>query len=1007
MGLKRHGSSRSSRRFALLLAAGLVAVLLVGLGARPHRAAAAAPLTLTPPTTGSVAASSQDSLVVKSDGTLWAWGSNSYGELGLGNELPCVIPTQVGTDSDWAQVSGGYTVTLALKKDGTLWAWGDDFWHQDGLGGANVTNTPQKIGTDTDWAAVAVGGYACAALKQDGSLYTWGAGSAGELGQGATTLDATTPTKVDGNSYKAIACGLDYLLAVRADGTLWACGDNADGELGLGKKDAIMHGTFAQVGADNDWQTVAAGSAASYAIKTDGTLWAWGGNADGELGDGTTLDRAAPVRVGSANDWSSIAASVEYACGVQTDGSLWAWGYNSYGEVGLSAVGAVTSPRRIGSLTTWATAGAGPDHLVALTSSDTFGSCGSNSYGQTGIGYADYRTLPEQLGTVGGWATVDAGLSHAAAIRTDGTLWTWGYNGWGELGLGDVNVPNTNAPTQVGADAWTAVSCGDNTDGGFTLGIEADGTLWSWGANDAGQLGLGDQGQDTYRLSPTQVGRRSDWVAVAASDGVGDVGRGLYGAGPFVDFGLALTGSGQLYAWGNNLHGQLGLGDQTTRLRPVEVPCPDGVWTKVAAGDDYAMAITSNGALYAWGDNTNGQLGLGDTSAESTPTRVGTSSGWLDVACGSGRDGAHTVAVKEDGVSGQGTLWAWGDNEVGQLGLGDRTSTLVPTQVGVDADWVQAACGAYYGDDYSMARKADGSIWEFGGNYRGELGQGDYAAQVTPAKVTTEKVAAGVAPPPAVWSTMAAGSNSFAIMPDGTLWGWGDNDLGQLGLGDQLTFPSANIFSILDYVDTTAPDASATGGIVTAGSPRADAGALGATPAWSNKAVTVTFKASDPGAGAASAGVSRVEYSLTGGIAWKMAASVKVTKNGATHVLYRAVDRVGNHSILGDNQVRIDTLRPNPAASHPASVRRGAYAKLRFRVADIRAMPTCAVTLVIKNARGKILKTARLGQLKTNAELSYRFRCSFARGTYRFFVYARNLAGSSQSKVASNRLIVK
>jgi alpha-tubulin suppressor-like RCC1 family protein len=1004
-----HGSSRSPRRLVALLGAGLALALLVGLGAVSGRAGAASVRLALAAPVGNVVASSQDSLVVKSDGTLWAWGADANGELGLGDELPRVIPTQVGGDSDWAQVSGGSSVTLALKQDGTLWAWGTDFSHQDGLGGGAVTSTPQRVGSDSDWAAISVGGDSCAALKQDGSLYTWGVSSSGALGQGAATLDVTTPTKIAdsaGDSFKAISCGSDFLLAVADNGTLWACGANTDGQLGLGAGDAGSHGTLTQVGGAT-WQSVAAGNDTAYAIATDGSLWGWGSNRQAKLGDGTSVDRAAPVRIGASGGWTSVAASTDYACGVKSDGTLWAWGHNSYGEVGVSAVGTVITPQRIGALATWVRAAAGPDHLLALTASDTFGSCGSNSYGQTGIGYADYRTLPEQLGTAGGWRTADAGLGHAAAIRTDGTLWTWGRNARGELGLGGVGSASVNAPTQVGAATWKAVSCGDNTNAGFTLGIRSNGTLWSWGANDAGQLGLGSKGKANDRLSPTQVGTRSDWLAVAASDGVGDVGRHLWGAGDYLDFGLALNSSHQLYAWGDDSRGQLGLGDHVTRLRPVLVPCPDGVWLKVAAGDDYVVALTSNHTLYAWGDDTSAQLGLGATSAVTVPTRVGADSGWLDVACGSGRDGAHTVAIKGDPATGRGTLWAWGDNEVGQLGLGTRTPAAAPTQVGADADWVQVSCGASYGDDYTMARKADGSIWEFGGNYRGELGQGDYVQQITPVRVATEKVAAGVTPPTAVWTTMASGCNSFAIRPDGTLWGWGDNDLGQLGLGDQLSYAATPVFSILDFVDTTAPNVGATGGTTLAGASRADAGVLGATTAWAKKAVVVRFKASDPGTGAASAGVSRVECSLTGGVSWKMDGWIRVTKNGATRVLYRAVDRVGHDSLVGENLVRIDTLHPRPVASHPASVRRGAFVRLRFRVADIKAMPTCAVTLVVRNARGKVVKAVRLGQKKTNAELGYRFRCRFAKGAYRFFVSARNLAGNAQSKIASNRLTVR
>ena len=647
--------------------------------------------------------------------------------------------------------------------------------------------------------------------------------------------------------------------------------------------------------------------------------------------------------------------------------------------------------------------------LLALTDNDLFGVCGSNSYGQTGVGYPDYRTLPEQVGTVGGWTAVDSGIGHSAAIRSDGTLWTWGRNSWGELGDNDQVDGSVNAPVQV-AGSWKAVSCGDNTQSGFTLGVMTDGTLWSWGSNFVRQLGLGDT---DYRYVPVQVGTRSDWVAVAASDGVGDIS----GSNRLLDFGLGLTSSGQLYAWGDNDDGQLGQGDTAAHTHLVEVTCPDATaqWSAIAAGDDYAMAITTKGELYGWGDNSSAQLGLGAgaDALVTTPTRVGAASDWLTVACGSGGWGSHTVGVREGSTPGQGSLWAWGENNIGQLGNGTSSYTPVstPTQVGSGTDWQQVACGCTYGDDFTMGHKTDGSVWEFGGNYRGELGQGDYENQYTPIQVTTVKTPAGVTAPSATWTTTAAGCNCFGVMADGSLWAWGDNEWGQLGLGDQLSFPSANVFSILDYDDTTPPDASATGGSPApvpqiAGAGATAKAALGASTGWSSKAVTVTLGASDPNSGTASSGISRVQYSVTGGIAWKMGRSVKVSRNGVTTLLYRAVDRVGNASDLQARAVRVDTTHPRPFAKHAAAVHRGSYVTLHVGATDIKAMPTCALTLVFRNAAGHVVLTKHLGQKATNKDIRYRFRCGLARGTYRFYVYATNLAGLKQLKTASNRLTV-
>jgi alpha-tubulin suppressor-like RCC1 family protein len=633
---------------------------------------------------------------------------------------------------------------------------------------------------------------------------------------------------------------------------------------------------------------------------------------------------------------------------------------------------------RIGTATSWSDVGVGTYHTVAVTTAatgDQFAACGGNAYGQLGLGYSFYRPSPEQVGTIGGWAQVDASLSHAAGVRDDHSLWTWGYDIDGGLG----GSGGINAPARVGYDAdWASVSCGAYTDSNYTMAIKTGGTLWAFGDNDAGQLGLGDRQE---RLVPTQVGADADWAVVAASDGVGSHGRtdDLHPDYTLDDHTLAIRTDGSLWAWGANDHGQLGVGGGD-RLSPTRVDMATD-WADVACGDDYSAGLKTDGTLWVWGRNQFGQLGTIDLVGKNVPTQVMAGDTFTAFACGAGRDGSHMLAVKSDG-----TLWGWGSNGTGELARGSAYPALIlpPTQLVAGTGWKSVACGSYYGDNFSLATKTTGEIWAWGGNYRGQLGNGDF--------VTVLDWPLG--PSSAGWDSVMSGSNSFALKGDGTLWAWGDNAYGQLGLGDLAASPSTAVYPLQDFVDSADPTVS---GSTVAAVAKAAGGARGAG-GWTRTARTVKVSASDAGSG-----VGRAQISLTGGVSYLTRSSVTV-RNGDVTVYVRAIDRMGNTSdekYLG--RWKIDTTKPKPAALG-ASVKRGPTAKLRYRIADYSP---CTVKIAVKNARGKIVKTLTIRGARPMSWRAASFRCTLAKGKYRFFVTATDSVGYKQTKTAVGKLVVK
>jgi alpha-tubulin suppressor-like RCC1 family protein len=337
---------------------------------------------------------------------LYSWGYNSSGELGLGNTTYYSSPKQVGALTDWLDIAAGYAHTLAIKTNGTLWAWGNASGGRLGLGNATNYSSPKQVGALTNWKQVSCGGGNSAAVKTDGTLWTWGLNGSGQLGLGNTT-NYSSPKQVGaltGWAFVSIFGGQAY--AIKTDGTLWSWGQPAGvGALGLGNN--TYYSSPKQVGALTNWATVTGLQYAAAAIKTDGTLWAWGYNNNGQLGTGNNINRSSPVQVGALTNWLRISGGNYQNVAVKTDGTLWSWGQNNYGQLGLGSSGPyIASPNQVGALTNWSVPSSGYNMSSCLKTNGTFWTWGSNFAGQLGQGNTTDRSSPVQVGALTGWGKV-------------------------------------------------------------------------------------------------------------------------------------------------------------------------------------------------------------------------------------------------------------------------------------------------------------------------------------------------------------------------------------------------------------------------------------------------------------------------------------------------------------------------------------------------------------------------------------------------------------------------
>ena len=720
-----------------------------------------------------------------STNTLFVWGNNLYSQ--TGTPYSRYIPRQIGTGTDWSSLVGAswynYSGIPSYVTDpthdaaifslglrgGQLWAWGGNMY-TGALGLSDVVprSEPTQVGSLSTWSNVAIGAgqYAnelvCAGVTSDGKLWTWGYGGYGSLGRGVATEARSSPTQVGAlTNWSKISSGGYHMAAVKTDGTLWTWGRGTHGMLGSGA--VASRSSPVQVGALTNWSKIYTSSYFTVAIKTNGTLWAWGLNTVGQVGDSTIASRSSPVQIGAVTTWSKAACGLNHTIAVRTDGTLWGWGQNYYGQLGTASGANVSAPLQIGALATWNDVAAGPFWSMARKTDGTIWVFGMSNYGLGAVPNGVTHTSPVQVGTATNWSGLQSGIP--GGTTSDGKAWLWGASEL--MSVRACNWPELS-PVQIGAaNEWQSVASALHT-----FGVKSNGTLWAWGKNEYGELGLGDS---TPRYSPVQVGSMTNWSKVAAG--------GSW-------FSVAIKTDGTLWGWGYHYFGAAGPTPSTVLTSsPVQIGTATN-WSTVVAGRGACTALKTDGTLWAWGGFT-GYMGdeyydtNGDVDGDSTypaviydihtsPEQIGSAT-WKQTSGTAdsyyliksddtlwfwGRSGPgelyyldtftppssmtqigsgtwkhvsahnHVLAVRSDG-----TLWAWGLNTVGQLGLGNTTYTSSPIQVGTGTNWVKACAGELH----SYALKSDGTLWAWGNNVNGQQGNpsSNYAAMSSPVQVGT------------------------------------------------------------------------------------------------------------------------------------------------------------------------------------------------------------------------------------------------------------------------------
>ena len=837
------------------------------LGRDTSKAPANRPGIVIPPTTGirftQVSAGAWHALALDENGNIYSWGSNTKGALGRDTSTtpenrPGIV-TSPTTGIRFTQVSAGTFFSLAIDSDGNLYSWGSNGDGRLGRTPSSTTPADRPGIVDppdgvTSFTQASAGKLFSIAIGSDGNLYSWGNNDSGQLGRDTSTTPENKPGKVsipesDQNIIQASA-GQSYCLAIDSHGNLYSWGHNDSGQLGRdasiipGKKPGKLPPPTERV----SFAQASAGVASSLAMGSDGNLYSWGNNDSGQLGRDTTKSSATKAGVvGFPEKPKPTSVSFDKLPGTSlnsnTDGT---WN--------------VTTPAhpegQVDVAISWNMNGQQPDTHLTYTYQDirytvTFDTADDSpapekqqmikggrakrpypdpqavgylfdgwflkdAKGDSKVAYDFSQPVTADITLVAHWSPANTGgwsispskgnamggqqttitppklsrgirfnqvsafgspYGFSVGVASDGNAYAWGANDYGQLGRDPDKTPTQKTPTRVplpdGVDSgftYTQIAAG----GRHVLAVGSDGIVYSWGDNDHRQLGDGTT-SDRSKPQPIKGADGQPFKAVQISAGSSD--------------SAAISPDGRVYTWGSECDSG---GCSSPRLTPALAKDPNGSGqglhaVQVSVNYSFIMALDANGNVYTWGYNNYGQLGNGTTNGDYSKKYAAdpalmhdpkdTSKAFKAAQISAGAD--HALAIGQDG-----TLWAWGWNGWGQLGDGTHEDRLTPMQVqspkdssqGFKVAWISA------GVNETMVGDENGTAWAWGFNNYGQLGINSInSPQYTPAQMSPpagqDSPAKGFTPARASFGSL----HGMAIGQDGNAYSWGDNEFGQLG----------------------------------------------------------------------------------------------------------------------------------------------------------------------------------------------------------------------------------
>lgn len=740
-----------------------------------------------------VSVGSMHSISLDSKGQIWSWGDNESGQLGTGDTNNRIHPINIsknfGKGIKLLQISAGSYYNIALDNRGRVWTWGSNTFGQLGNGRGNfdeLETIPILVSSNFDGSRIvqiSAGDRHTLALDEVGNVWSWGWNNSGQLGNGKGDNDEleTSPIKVlsdfGGSKIIKISAGGYHSLALDELGRVWAWGNNSYGQLGNGKigKSEVEK---LPINISDNFKSgikivdIYAGQNNSFAYNL-GQLWGWGDNSNGQLGIGDTQNKSIPTIItGEPDEYDDVklvklSSSSTHTIVIDEEGTVYTWGLNQVGQLGNSNTTNSSEPLDITSLF-------GKNKIVDI-SAGTSNSIAIDERGQTWVweynnvnnnfqnNYTPKKVYYTNLNNIKMNTRnfqVSNSSNHNIALDSKGRVLVWGENESGQLGTG--NTDNTIIPIDISKNFSEGTKIVEISAGySHSLALDDSGEVWSWGSNISGELGNGESGKNKNKNTPIRVSSDfggSKIIQISAGD----------------SYSIALDDRGRVWAWGTNEYGELGTGDNENKTIPnlISGDFQEITVLRISAGTYHNLAVDDRGRLWAWGDNSHGQLGTGDIENRLIPTNISenfkTDTQIVQVYAGEVTSFALDI---------RGRILAWGNNDFGQLGTEDGQNKLIPTSITEEPDEsddvkiVKISAGS----NHTIVIDEEATVYTWGSNEFGQLGNGNTAESSNPLVITSQFGKNKIL------DISAGNSDSIAIDSQGQIWTWGYNAVENFG----------------------------------------------------------------------------------------------------------------------------------------------------------------------------------------------------------------------------------